>query len=52
MATQRQMARTIARQFMDWKPPITCLHNWTRWYGLVFHWRTCRVCRWTEGVIS
>ena len=49
----RYEAWVIARRYMKgFQPPITCGHAWSRWYGLILHWRYCSDCRMVEGTLG
>jgi hypothetical protein len=49
----RSEARAITKSFMrGYQPPPTCGHVFTRWFGLIFRWRSCTACGWVEGSVS
>jgi hypothetical protein len=49
---ERFLARKYARLYVHhYQPPISCGHHWSRWFGLIFHWRQCSECRMVEGVM-
>ncbi|MFI4977552.1 MAG: hypothetical protein ACHQC8_02575 [Solirubrobacterales bacterium] len=46
-------ARSTVRRFLHRHVPApACTHAWSRWFGLIWHWRSCENCRMVEAYHS